>query len=53
MRLGYADHLSSQAAHVAPHLGKITAVVHPSPFQQAVVIDLARHTVERFREECT
>lgn len=36
---------------VAHDLGKVTSVIEPSEFHQAIGVDLARHVVERVSEE--
>jgi hypothetical protein len=36
---------------VAPHLGQIAPVIHPSQLEQAIVIDLAGNIVERVAQE--
>src|SRR2546423_15260512 len=49
--LGYLpDHLASQAAR-SRRLGKIAPVIQPAQLLQTVIVDPARHIVERVAQE--
>lgn len=49
----FAALFGEPGSQIAPHLREVAPVVHPAQLEQAIVVDLARHIVERLRRKCT